>query len=278
MFSARSIFYFNIIELYDAATNADYVPNSPSGIGVGFSYKHFLFDINYGHNLGTKSDERYGKTQSFDFQVHNYRPKFVGDMYIQRYKGFYIDDDNLAVADASCPDLSIFQMGIVGQYIFNGNRFSYKAAFNQNEKQLKSAGSFLLGGGFYYFNVKSDSSVVFNQQKDLNSYQFGVNAGYTYNWVIKKNWLINGSFTMGANVGNQSLKPFFNKQMYVNPTFLPRFSAGYNREAYYLGMSYVGSIVSLMFSNNSELNVSTGRIEVICLYRFNIKKGIFGNL
>jgi hypothetical protein len=269
--SINGFIYYDIMRLTNAITELDYIPNNPSGIGAGFSYKNFLFDINYGHKLSSMTDEKYGKTQSFDFQLHKYSNKYVGDFYIQRYRGFHLEEDSLTIDESLFPDLEIFQMGIVGQYIFNGHKFSYQAAFNQNEKQLKSSGSFLLGGGIYYFNIESDSSFIFNDKKTISSFQWGINGGYAYNWVIKKHWLVSGSFTFGLNLGNQYIKSFFGKGFNLEPSFLPRLSIGYNCEKWSFGMKYVGSILTWVYAKDSKINLQGGQFEMTYIRRIDIK-------
>ena len=46
-------------------------------------------------------------------------------------------------------NLALRQTGIEYTHIYNHRRFSARAAFEQSELQIRSAGSFLLGGGIY---------------------------------------------------------------------------------------------------------------------------------
>jgi len=269
--SVKGFMFYNIIQLSNETDMLDYVPNNPLGEGIGVLYKDFLLGINYGQTLGSKHDKRFEETKAFDFQFHKYWSRVVVDIYFQQYKGFHIDDENLAVEDATCPDMKFSQWVISGQYVFNSKKFSYRAAFQQDEKQLKSAGSFLLGYGMYHSKITSDSSFIHDGKRVFNSYQWGFNAGYAYNWVVSRYWLINGSLSVGANLGNQHLKPFFDDQLDVNISALPRFSAGYNREKWSLGLSFVGSILSLNSIEDCDFMLATGRLEVSFLRRFNLK-------
>jgi hypothetical protein len=274
-FSARGFVFGNTLQLStneeDELIVNEYLPNNPAGIGGGIAYKNFLFDINYGHNLGIKDDDKYLKTKSFDFQLHHYGQRYVTDIFIQKYRGFYINNPDLSADAANCPDLSVFHMGLFGQYVFNNKRFSYQAAFNQSEKQLKSAGSFLLGGGVYYFDINSDSSFLFRNENEIQSYQWGINAGYAYNWVLKERWLICGSATMGFNIGNKNIKSFFNESLYINPTALLRFSSCYNRENWTLGLIFVYNAMYLTYPNESVVELGGGRFELAYIRRFDLK-------
>jgi hypothetical protein len=161
-------------------------------------------------------------------------------------------------------------MGLVGQYLFNSSQFSYRAAFNQRECQLHSAGTFLAGGGLYYFHVRSDSSFKFHGNSDICSYQLGLNVGYAYNWAISSRWLANGSFSVGVNMGNKRVGSFFDRHIYVNPTFLSRCSLFYNRSSWSLGISFVVHIMSLIYSDDSNATLSTGRSELVYVHRINL--------
>ncbi len=85
-------------------------------------------------------------------------------------------------------------LGITVQYLFNFSRYSYKAAFQQNEFQKRSAGSPIAGLEAYWMQGMTDSLMVagnipqsgfmdnnpFNQSDILN---VGINGGYAYTFV-----------------------------------------------------------------------------------------------
>jgi hypothetical protein len=275
-FLVKGFLYKNILNLSasenDKSAGTDYVPNNPVGLGVGFSYQDFIFDLTYGQNIGIKANNDYLKTNSFDFQIHRYSRKYSADIFIQQYQGLYVDDENLSIEKSNCPDLYIFQVGLTGQYLLNWKKFSYKAAFNQSEKQLNSAGSFLLGGGIYYFRIDSDSSFVFkNEINCIRSFQWGLNAGYAYNWVIGKHWLTSSSLSIGLNVGNERVKSFFNKDICINPTVILRLSMFYNSDSWSLGFLFTGNFISLMYPDESEIDLTSGRFEMMYAYRFDFR-------
>lgn len=87
-------------------------------------------------------------------------------------------------------------MVLDGYYIFNKRRFSYKAAYRQSVIQKRSAGSWLAGAMFYYSDFRFDD--VANAQLILNmgdvgrikQWEANIGAGYGYNFVPAKGWLI----------------------------------------------------------------------------------------
>jgi len=82
-------------------------------------------------------------------------------------------------------------------YLFNGHRFSYAAAYDQSLIQRRSAGSLMVGAMYNHSKVTYDSDTNFlllammNDVGKIDFTQFSVGAGYAYNWVPARNWLVN---------------------------------------------------------------------------------------
>lgn len=243
-----------------------YKPNSPYGIGLGVTYKKISLSGSYGFDF--MRDKKKGKTKSLDLQYHHYGRKVVFDIFFQNYKGLFTNKDEKDGIYTQYPDVQLIQYGVFAQYIFNGDRFSYRAAFDQDEIQLKSTGSFLLGGGIYYNKAKSDSSLVFVDERQLNNFQFGVSAGYAYTWVINKRVFISGSLAIGVNIGAESIDRFGRERLEVYPTIFPRISAGYNHDNWSLGLYILNNRVYVSYSGVSKLSFDTGAIQLSYIRRF----------
>jgi hypothetical protein len=242
-----------------------YIPNNPPNIGLGITIKNTIIGFSYGYGADFMRDKKYGKTKSLDFQIHNYGQKIALDLFIQQYKGFY--DDEHGGLDLY-PDLDIHQYGLSGQYVLNNKRFSYKAAFDQNEKQLKSAGSILAGAGVYLTKITSDSSFVYNGKNTFDNFQFGISAGYAYTWVLGRHWTINASGTVGINFGSEKVSSFGKQKPEVYPTVFPRLSAGYDRDSWALGFSYVGNVTFPSLSDDSSITILSGAVQFSYTKRF----------
>lgn len=248
----------------------NFTPNTPMSLGFGVSINNTIINLSYGYGLNFMKDDDKGRTKALDFQIHNYGRKFIIDLFIQKYHGFYTSDDsdkNIKLY----PDLNIQQYGAFGQYVFNNKKFSYKAAFNQNERQLKSAGSFLLGGGVYFTKIGSDSSFVHKSKNSLRNFQFGVSGGYAYTWAINKRWFTSGSATMGVNFGTERINDFGKRKIEVYPTFFPRVSLGYNKENWSLGLSYINNLIFSSFTDNNTGNIglASGNLQIGYIWRLN---------
>ena len=90
------------------------------------------------------------------------------------------------------------QFALTGYYVFNGKKFSLPAVFNSTWVQKRSAGSFLVQAAFNTGRVKiggdlnTDETVTSIPERiDMNS--FAIGAGYGYNLVAGKHWLIHAT-------------------------------------------------------------------------------------
>lgn len=201
--------FLSLVQEYDDKSTRSFsiVPNTPVNIGLGFTWKNLSISGSYGFQF--LRDKSKGKTRSFDFQYHYYARKFVIDLFLQNYRGYnrvYEDDEETFIRAS---DVQITQYGAHGMYVFNNRKFSYKAAYNLSEKQIKSAGGFLIGGGVFQSRIRSDSTLVLrNNRHQQDNFQFGVSGGYGYTWVIKKNFFVAGSLTVGVNIGADRIENF----------------------------------------------------------------------
>jgi hypothetical protein len=122
-----------------------YRPNSLTTLGISGSYKALSLSFGKGFGFLNPNKEEKGKTRSFDFGSHIYTRDWVTDIYAQFYKGYYLALGGAAgTADKNYykrPDIKVSLLGLSAYRLLNGERFSYRAGFLQNEWQKKSAGS-----------------------------------------------------------------------------------------------------------------------------------------
>ncbi len=169
------------------------------------------------------------------------------------------------------PDISSVNVGLSFNYVFNYRRFSYKAAFNQTDRQKKSAGSVIAGFEAYSFKNKADSALVpqnisatyFAKARDVKNVQvlaLNANVGYAYSFVFWKNFIMTGSCILGTGLQNNKFN-FQDQEDSQKYRFSfrtnGRFSLGYQYDRYYLGISFIRS---KQFTNlkTSGMGVSNG--------------------
>jgi len=237
----------------------EFNPNSPVKAGLGFSIKNTVVNFRLSTSIAPLEGSEYGKTKATDFQLHNYGRKFIFDLFIQRYKGFYEEDDSGTLT--LYPDVLVSQIGAEGTYVFNGNKFSSKAAFQQGERQLQSAGSFLLGGGMYVYELRPDG------QETIDNIQFGAHGGYGYSWVVGERWLLSAMGTLGVNVGNDP-EALTKIKLKLYPSVFARWGASYNKPGWSVNFSTLVQNKVLYAAQSDAFTITSFGAEIVYIYRF----------
>ncbi len=93
-------------------------------------------------------------------------------------------------------------------YVLNYKRYSHQAAFSQTNRQLRSAGSPILGASYAHNSVSVDweklgsimsrpaaDAISANIFQTIKNDEYSFTGGYAYNWVFAKNWLAAGEMT-----------------------------------------------------------------------------------
>ncbi len=260
-----------------------YRPNTTLNLGIGATYRSFSLNLAYGFpGLNGDGSER-GKTRYLDMQAHLYGRKIVTDFFGQFYRGYYMTPRNYISGLEGYyirPDLKIRMVGSAVYYVFNHRRFSYRAGLIQNEWQTKSAGTFLLGGEFYYGVLKSDSSMVPGSlqsvfpQAEVDRLRFvniGPGGGYAYTFVYKTNWFATGSLTVNfpADFVREHTPAEHRDQISLTPNFLTRLAVGYNSRRWIYSASVVQGVVSARGSYNpNAYTIRTGNYRINVSRRF----------
>lgn len=257
-FSAR-IYFINRIKGLENNKKEMYNINAPTAIGIGISWQDY--SLSFGHGWSVLSKKNKGKTKTLEFEYHGYKRKYVYDVSLHKHKGFYKTEslnDNIISLH---PDMRVNLYGGSFMWIFNNKKFSYKAAFNQSERQLKSAGSFQLGSSLYYSKIKSDTN------NDFENLQFGIIGGYAYTWVLNKDWYITGSSSIGLNIGNTP-NHFFQKKLNVYPTLNNRFAAGYNHDNWSFVFSSYFNRMHFVLNRDDRVSMNDAKLQMTIVKRF----------
>ncbi|WP_343303327.1 DUF4421 domain-containing protein [Chitinophaga niabensis] len=291
IFGSRKYTYYDIVDKR-LKEEVLYRPNTSNNLGIGVNYKFIGINIGFKIPFINNDDDKYGKTKYLDLQSHLYLRKLVIDFYGQYYKGYYLANRRFnSQALTLRPDMYNTDLGLNVQYIFNDKRFSYRAAYLQNEYQKKSAGSFIVGGEVFAWKMKGDSALIpanlgvegfFDNEPfhKTSSVSIAANVGYAHTFVIKKYFFITASLTGSAGV-NQTVLNYLdgrNKRRefgwQLNNTV--RFSAGYNSSKYFAGIHYVDMVTrSESPVNRTYQTFGTGNFRVSVAKRFALKKPLF---
>lgn len=265
-----------------------YQPNNALNAGVGVTYGILTLNVGVPLRFVDPDNKDKGKTRSLDLQSHIYARKWVGDLFGQFYKGYYLRPKGKAAAPDEAyytrPDLKVQMIGGALYRLFNSRQFSYRAAFLQNEWQKKSAGSFLLGGEVYYGTIRGDSALVPSEfadvfpQQDVRKARFwevGPGAGYAYTWVVKSHFFLTGSATVNGDLS--FIKEFeedntSRTRVTLSPNLIFRAVVGYNSDTWTANISWFGNRVSVgSATDDYRYIVSTGNYRLTVAKRFNPK-------
>lgn len=273
-FTIRPYFYYKFTSLetdIKGKEQMSYMPNIPVGVGIGFTYKNYALNLAYAPPFFR--DKEKGKTQYYDLQYHYYSRKYLFDLFFQDYKGFYSDYDKVKKLYPSYPDMHIIQYGATGQYVFNHRKFSYRAAFYNNEKQVRSASSFQVGGGFYYNKLYTEETAILAGRDRFRNYQLSITGGYVYTWVFKKDYFFTFGLTGGINLGLENIR-YSGEQLEVTPNLFPRVAGGYNGDDWALSFNFVMNQVYVTRSGDMNVIFNTARMNLCYVRRLNWSPGI----
>lgn len=266
----------------------DYQPNSSLNLGVGFTYKWFGLNLAFNFPFINNDDHIYGKTQRLDLQTSIFSRKYAVDLFFQYYNGYYIA--NPTIIDPGWQqgdpypirgDITSTSLGGTFNYIFKHNKFSYRAAFNFNERQKKSAGSFLVGGGILIYSLLADSGLIPNQlfpdsAEVINIDGVRINSlygtgGYAHTFVIR-NWYFTLSLGLGPGLSSTKTKLTNDEFRKVKSRFSVitefRGSVGYNSDALYVGLSWFTGAFAIDSPNDILITYSLSKVQFYVGYRF----------
>ena len=147
-----------------------------------------------------------GKGHNFEANVNAYANKYGVDIVYLDSKTLsgntHFGDEKIFV-DEGCMDIAM--LNVNGYYAFNGDRFSFPAAFSQSYVQRRSAGSVLAGFSYMGGRVLTTDARP-RGVPDMRVYlgYFGIGCGYGYNMVVKGRLLLHASALPTLVVLNRS--------------------------------------------------------------------------
>ena len=274
-----------------------YRTNDNLMLGIGYTYSFLTLNLAVKMPFINVDEDIYGESRSIDLQSHTIFRSYIVDFYLQWNKGFYIANAKDVFPGYSDPikpqrgDMRTNLLGLNIQYLFNSERYSYKASFLQNEFQRKSAGSPIVGIEAYWMLGMSDSVTVggdvphigflddrpFNQADILNA---GLNGGYAYTFVWQETLYLSLSSAIGISGGtnrihNTSTSENFGSGLTLGFNNSTRISLGYNNANYYVGLSFISfSMTNRVGKDGEWLGYNTGNIRFNIVKRFITRRPI----
>jgi hypothetical protein len=269
----------HLLELSDLNSpyHLKYLPNGYFNMGAGVNFRSFGISLATKIPIFQNSEVKHGETKRFGIQSYIYTSKFAVDVLASFLKGYYLNNSYEHFSsftkekEYQRPDISSANMGLSVNYIFNNSHFSYRAAFSDTEKQIKSAGSFLAGGSIFSYQTRADSSLVphginenyFLKTRDISKsgvLAFNANIGYAYSLVFLKNGIFTLSYILGSGIQDNSVDREFdsgiNKWRFsVNHS--GRLGIGYRFHRFYARVSVIRSTQYTSLKYN-DLSIENG--------------------
>ncbi len=254
-----------------------YLPNGYFNIGAGVNFRSFGLSLATKIPVFQNSENKHGETKRFGVQSYLYTGKFSIDLLTSFLKGYYLNnsfshlDSYSKGKEYQRPDISSANIGITVNYIFNNSKFSFKAAFNDTERQKRSAGSLIAGGSLFSYQTKADSSIVpreidsafFLKSRDIAKsgvLAFNANLGYAYSLVFLQNGIFTLSYILGSGMQDNSFdREFVNEinrwRFSMNHT--GRIGIGYRFNRYYARFGIIRSTQYTSLKYN-DLGIGNG--------------------
>ena len=283
-FYSNQLTIFSLEDKKNQGKTIFYRPNAMGSVGAEIGYKQFKFSYAYKLPVSDNSIKKYGNTEykSINF---GFQGRVVGlNFYYFNFKSFYLHNPSQFypewTKDNPYPhrkDLSTFTFGFFSYFCFNKS-FSINSAFSQNERQKKSAGSFMLLVADRFTHIENNGSLIplseYSYYGNMNLFSTGsfnstiIAPGIGYNIIVKRLYFSpillvgSGPQIQSYNVGSKSrmrvkLPLYFN---YKN-------AIGYNGKTFYTRVVYSIDINNIPLKD-AKLKISFFTLIASAGFRF----------
>ncbi|MCC6401253.1 MAG: DUF4421 family protein [Flavobacteriales bacterium] len=296
---------FNSIELRDAAreSRVTYQPNTTINLGLGASYRGLTGNLGFGFGFLNNDDAELGDTRYLDAQGNLFGRRFAVNLFAQSYKGYYIDVLNypgsgegdtlyarILQEDRLRPDLVQENLGLSVLHILGNRRFSYRAAFNQDAWQRRSAGSMLAGGYGVFQAMRSERPEIPSELdslfapalrfRRLEQAELGGLIGYAHSFVIRRHVFI--SLSIAGGLGLVRSEGWYPEADTDRRDILwsaglrsqQRIALGYNSARTCVGVSFSNETSSTNPARDATYAWNVGNLRLFAAYRIPVRLGI----
>ncbi len=270
-------------------------PNLNIKYALVLSYK--FASIRLGIRPRVSDEDKKNKGDSNSFRIH-FKLLFDHWSHNLEYnhdRGYYIVNTEDFVPEQPKSDFRI-QFPNLTTNIFSGSstyklneNYSVRAIESQTEIQIKSAGSFMPGILYSFYNIKGADKVLFPEDNviirenysDVQGINATLNVGYYYTYVFHKYWFANAYLTPGIGVDfykttihapDESINKSF-KDLYYS--LQSGIGIGYNGKKMFFGANYANRTSSEKFNENKiQLQISKNSFHIYLGYRFKAPKSV----
>jgi hypothetical protein len=273
---------FEMQGVNDRSDGLAFRSNKPYSLGIGMYLFELGVEIAFAIPLNEQNKAIYGETDTRDLQINAFGKRWGADAFYQKYKGFYVDDLTRDIPSNTPypqrPDLETSNIGITGNYVINSKKFSFRSAYNFAERQLRSAGTFVIFTSLNGFRASGDTAIMGRQYEDrfgddarirqVSINTLGVAPGYAYNLVFK-GFFLNGTLAVGpahnwVSYSRDDGASFRNTK--INAYMTARISIGYNGDSFFGGLIFVSQARAARFEE-AQLSSANTSVKILFGYR-----------
>ena len=217
-------------------------------IGISFDYKTIIPD--------TKAVRIYGASKYFNLGFSFGSNDVIIEPSIKQFKGFYdlespkyMKNYNNNREFYNDKDILSRVIKVRGLYFTNHQKFSFRAPYSHNFRQLKSAFTWVMMGNIYQNKLRSVNGIIpfplrgyffgGNDLKGLTMLGFNTGLGFSANIIVSKGLFFNFSLWGGPDYHWRQSDFRSNKknQMVLSGFLENRISLGFNLKVFYIYFS-----------------------------------------
>lgn len=250
----------------------DINPNKQDRIGASVSFRAITISYSFAPDfLAENRDNDDSKLFNLGFRTY-FGKHWMQSLDLYQEKGFYLENNDVNIY---LPNIKSFKIGGATSYILNEN-FSFRSIVSQDEKQLKSAGSFIPRIVYYYtkLNIRTENNSV---DEVLNSYDIVFAPSYYYNLVPTKDLFLSVGVSAGIGLNHSKNEDLNSIQKDESLTSLVtelnfRGSFTYDVSDFYIGSHYNYLVLNHNTDRSTYVNDGIPYFEMFAGYRFKAPK------
>ncbi|MFB9051916.1 DUF4421 domain-containing protein [Formosa undariae] len=245
------------------------VPNKQDRIGASVAFRSIAISYAFAPNFLAKNKDN-EDSKLFNLNLRTYFGKrWMQTLDFYNQKGFYIENKDASIY---LPKTKSFKAGGSTSFILNEN-FSFRAIASQDEKQLKSVGSFIPGIVYYYSKmdfIAEDTDPANNFESDLTTFDIAFAPAYYYNFVPTKNLFLSLGISAGLGLNySESKDSTTNESLTSLLTEIDfRGAITYDIDNLYLGANYNYLILNHNTDRSSYIKDNIPFFQAFIGYRF----------
>ncbi len=190
---------YNSFELTSRLTDetVSLTPNKQNKIGGKVAFRGLSFSYSFAPDFMAENKDN-DDSRLFNIGLRTYLGKWMQTFNLYNEKGFYVEND---LNKVYLPRTKSFKIGGSTGYIFNEN-YSFRAITNQDEKQLKSVGSFIPQLIYYYteYKIRGEGGGGQDIDEKYHSVDIAISPGYYYNWIPTRDLMLSAGAAAGVGV------------------------------------------------------------------------------